>query len=154
MSIPLGEPQEPASAADFQLARQSSEVLNRFLEESPAREIVVQLPLAAGEQQISIPAPAARLLAQILHEMGQGQAVTLFPDRAELTTQEAAQILGVSRPFLVEQLKNGALPYHQVGSHRRILLADLLVYKESQRRNRLETLSELSAQAQELNLGY
>jgi excisionase family DNA binding protein len=80
--------------------------------------------------------------------------VTLLPLYTELTTQEAADLLNVSLPFLVKLIKSGALPYRKVGKHRRIYLRDVLAYKEAIDRARHETLDELVAQAQELNLGY
>ena len=88
----------------------------------------------------------------MLTQMAQGNAVTLIPIHAELTTQQAADILNVSRPFLVEQLEKNAIPYRKVGTHRRILFKDLMDYKANMDRNRLKALEELSAQGQELGI--
>jgi excisionase family DNA binding protein len=73
---------------------------------------------------------------------------------AELTTGEAADILGVSRPYLVRLLEEGAIPYHKVGTHRRIRAKDLLDYLERSRQQGKDLLDQLTAEAQELGLGY
>ena len=94
------------------------------------------------------------LLTHVLTEFAKGNAVTMFPVHAELTTQQASDLLGVSRPFPVEQLEKGELPFRKVGTHRRVLLKDLMDYKQSMYRKRHEAFDELAAQAQELDMGY
>ncbi len=140
---------------DMQLAQESSRRLTRLLAAKPRKPIRVRItPDDEPEESISIPPSAFRLLNDILTEMAKGNAVTLIPVHAELTTQQAADLLNVSRPFLVEQLEKGAIPFRKVGTHRRILFKELMAYKQTMDRNRLKTLDELSAQAQELNMGY
>ena len=101
-----------------------------------------------------IPVTAFRLLNSILTEMAKGNAVTLIPIHAELTTQQAADILKVSRPFLIEQLEKGNIPFRKIGTHRRVMFKDLMEFKRTMDHNRLEALEELSAIDQELGLGY
>ncbi len=138
------------------LAQQSSRALARFVghgkQQKPLNFRIQQDD--TPEETVSIPASAFRLLNDILTQMAQGNAVTMIPVHAELTTQQAADILNVSRPFLVEQLEKGAIAYRKIGTHRRVLFKDLMEYKVTLDRNRLQSLDELSAQAQELGMGY
>jgi len=137
------------------IARESSRRLAHFVATRRKRSLQLRIqPEDAPEESVSIPESAFRLLNDILTQMAKGNAVTLIPVHAELTTQQAANILNVSRPYLVEQLEKGVIPHRKVGTHRRILFKDLMEYKETLDRNRLKTLDELAAQAQELNLGY
>ena len=94
------------------------------------------------------------LLMRILTEMAEGNAVTLMPIHAELTTQQAASILGVSRPFFIKQMKEKLIPYRRIGTHRRVRFQDLMDYKNRFDAERAKALEELAAQAQELNMGY
>lgn len=107
-----------------------------------------------SENTVTIPATAFHLLVDILSQMAQGNAVTLIPIHAELTTQEAADLLNVSRPFLIKLLDSQAIPCRKVGRHRRIRYEDLMRYKEETDARRTEALDELVKQAQELNMGY
>ncbi len=93
-------------------------------------------------------------LREVIHEMAAGRAVMLVPVNAELTTQEAANMLNVSRPYFVKLLDEGKIPYRTVGRYRRILYEDLLRYQKVIEAKRQSAMNELTAQAQELNLGY
>jgi excisionase family DNA binding protein len=157
MATMLSDIQEgvPPTAADAQLALESSRRLSRVLAAKPKKAVRVRIePENEPAEAISIPITACRLLNGILAEMAKGNAVTLVPIHSELTTQQAADILNVSRPFLIEQLEKGAIPYRKVGTHRRVMLKDLMEFKLTMDRNRLTALEELSAMDQELGLGY
>ena len=93
-------------------------------------------------------------LRQLLTEIGQGNAVSIIPIHAELTTQEAADVLNVSRPFLVQLLEKGDMPSHKIGTHRRVRYQDVIAYKKRIDAERRKALDELAAQAQELGMGY
>ncbi len=101
-----------------------------------------------------LPSSIMRLIQHVLTEMARGNAVTVMPINAEMTTQEAAEFLNVSRPFVVKQMSSGILPYHKVGTHRRIRVQDLLAYKKNIDQNREQALADLTAEAQRLGLGY
>ncbi len=117
----------PPTEADSQLALESSRRLSRVLAAQPTKALRVRIePENEAEQAISIPVTACQLLNGILAEMAKGNAVTLVPIHSELTTRQAADILNVSRPFLIEQLEKGAIPYRKVGTHRRVMLKDLM----------------------------
>lgn len=106
----------------------------------------------ASEPTVKIPASAARLLVQILDEMSRGNAVKIVPIHAELTTQEAADLLNVSRPTLIQILEQGQIPFRKVGTHRRILFAKAMEYKRKVESDRKAALAELVAYDQEIGL--
>ena len=86
--------------------------------------------------------------------MSEGKSITIIPTDSEVSTQQAADMLNISRPHLVKLLENNIIPFKKVGSHRRILLRDLVAYEKSLQRTREEKLKFLSEQAQDFNLGY
>ena len=133
-------------------ARESSRVLSTYAR----RTEPLQVEVRENERRevVSLPAGAVRLLLDLLTEMAEGNAVTLMPMHAELTTQQAADILNVSRPYLVKLLDGGMIGHRKVGTHRRVLLRDLLTYKREIDRDRMNALDELTRQAQELDMGY
>ena len=135
------------SGKEREIARISSEKLAKFRNKT----LKVQL---GGKGECSIPACAIPLLAEMLSVMAEGQAVTVVPVQTELTTQQAAEVLGVSRPFLTKLLDSGEIPHRLVGTHRRVMLHDILEYRRQTNRNRETALEELAAEAQKLNLGY
>lgn len=103
-------------------------------------------------ETVEIPAAAADLLLRLLTQMAQGNAVTLIPIHAELTTQEAADLLGVSRPFVVKEIEARRLPARKVGSRRRVMFGDLMTYKRRSDADRQRALTELAALDDELGL--
>ncbi|MCO7516112.1 helix-turn-helix domain-containing protein [Pseudomonas guariconensis] len=103
---------------------------------------------------VELPTSALRLLVDILGELAQGNSVRVVPIHAELTTQEAADLLNVSRPHLVKLLEEGKLPFHKAGRHRRVLFSDLMTYKQKRDQASRKALDELANLSEELGLGY
>ena len=147
-TVTLRGPVAPTEA-EAQLASESGRRLARYAQ----RDLKLQIAGKRGEA-ITLPASAVRLLVRLLSEMAAGNAVTLVPIHVELTTQQAAEALGVSRPFLVNLLDKGRIPFRKVGTHRRVRFSDLMAYRQKTDRKRLKALDELAAQAQELKMGY
>jgi len=155
MPTMLGESIGPVTATEEEavLAKESSRRLSELL--GHAREFRVQTR-GNGKpgKSIALPLSAVRMLVEILTQMAQGNAVTLIPVHAELTTQQAADLLNVSRPFLVKMLEDGRLPFHKVGKHRRVRFSDVLALKQRNDEARAEALSRLVDEGQELDMGY
>ena len=107
-----------------------------------------------GDQVVELPRQAVELFSEVLSKMANGESVMLIPLHKELTTQEAADILGVSRPYVVKLLEQGEIPYKKLRRHRRIRFEDLMAYKERSDREVELALDELVAEAQELGMGY
>jgi excisionase family DNA binding protein len=141
------------SEQEVRLAQETSRKLAAYVQADAG--ITIRLLKNGHETDtVALPAGAVRLLLDILEQMARGHAVTLMPIHAELTTQQAADLLNVSRPYLVTLLQEGKIPYRKVGTHRRVRAEDIFAYKRETDAKRREALHELAAQAQELELGY
>lgn len=138
------------SAEEAELARESSRLLATFVGQKKA----ARLKVIVGKEEIIVPVAALRLLVDILAQMAEGNAVTIMPIHAELTTQQAADFLNVSRPYLVGLLERNEIPFRKVGAHRRVLFRDLVGYRDKSIASRRVALDELSEQAQKLKMGY
>mgnify|MGYP001270440190 CR=1 FL=1 len=141
------------SATEAMLARETSHRLATLLGEQSEYHIQL-MDEDHNSEMLTIPAAAMQLLAEALVEMGSGRSVTLLPVETELTTQQAADLLNVSRPYLIGLLEKDELPFHKVGTHRRLRLQDVLAYKQKVYEARLAILDELAEEAQKLNMGY
>ena len=140
---------EIPSEAEAMLARQTKNILAPRI----GSEATIDLQsILAAQPSVSIPASAARLLVQILDEMSRGNAVKIVPVHAELTTQEAADLMNVSRPTLIQMLDQNLIPYRKVGTHRRIPFVKLIEYKRQLEAQRTAALAELVAYDQEIGL--
>lgn len=140
--------------AEMQQARESSHQLAQLLPQLQDQLLLQAKDTQGHIQELYLPASAVRLLLSLLSEMAQGHAVTLVPYHAELTTQQAADYLNMSRPHLVGLLEKGVIPFRKVGTHRKVQFLDIVAYQQKNKRQRETALNELVAQAQELDMGY
>ena len=120
--------QLPPSEEESTTARISKQLLSRYTQDD--QPLTLRVIDSDQEEPIELPSGAVSLLMDILGAMAAGQGITLIPERAELTTVQAADILNVSRPFLIKLLEEGKIPYRKVGKHRRIRMEDVMNYKQ------------------------
>lgn len=153
VDVPQDEPRLPTEH-ESALARESSRALSVHVSSKSDERYLCVIDDNGEQEKVTIPSSAFRLLLEILSEMSLGNAVNVTPVHAILTTQEAADMLNVSRPFLVKLIERGDIPFHKTGAHRRIYYKDLIDYKAKIDSQRSNSLNELAAQAQELNMGY
>lgn len=148
----LAHRQMPPSPQDAAIARASGQLLSRFAR--PHRPLTLRVRDADQDQPLELPTGAVELLMDILEAMAAGRGVTLIPENAELTTVQAAEILNVSRPFLIRLLDENVIPHRKVGKHRRIRMEDVMAYKARIDSDREAVLDQLAAEAQEQDMGY
>lgn len=132
------------------LARDSSRQLASEIK--AGRGFRLQVENGKLGRPMAIPPAAVKLLLDILTEMSKGNAVTLIPVHAELTTVQAAEVLNVSRPHLIKLLDRGDIPHHKVGTHRRVRFLELMAYKKKKDEARRQALTELTALDQECGI--
>lgn len=149
----LRELQLPDKTAADQAAQAVAE-LNEFLRSHPTPTGRVRLCTEGdgAETQIVVPVVALRFFVDVLAELANGNAVTVAPVHAELTTQQAADLLNVSRPYLIKLLDEERIPFRRVGNRRKIQLVDVLDYKHRDDARRQEVLDEMTREAEDLGL--
>lgn len=153
MAIPLSVRTQPLAPGDreAQIARLSRQTLASLMQSEDG-----ELRFRAGGDndaaEIILPHSAAQLLLGALEEIGKGNGVTLIPTDAELSTQQAAEIARVSRPFFVKLLEEGKIPFRMVGAHRRVLYRDVARYIEAEEARRVQVMEELVAETERLGL--
>lgn len=148
----LAHRQLPPSAQEAAMARVSGQVLSPFVQQK--RPLTLRVRVAGQEKPFELPTGAVALLMDILEAMAAGRGMTLIPENAELTTVQAADMLNVSRPFLIKLLDENVLPHRKVGKHRRIRMEDVMAYKAAIDRERETVLDQLAREAQEQGMAY
>ncbi|MFD0555433.1 excisionase family DNA binding protein [Stackebrandtia endophytica] len=139
-------------AVDADVAARASRRIRDYLASHPEAPEVVEIEMEHGEPTLVLPRQAVVMFAQILTHLAEGEGVSVIPSHAELTTQQAAHMLNVSRPFLIGLLDSGEIPHRKVGRHRRVKFTDLQAYLRRDDAKRREVADELSALSQELGL--
>lgn len=117
-----------------------------------AGDAPISLVAKGEEEMVELPKAVSQVLKQIVYHMENNRTVFIVPIGPMLTTQEAADILGVSRPYLVKLLENGEIPFSSVGTHRRVHVNDVLEYKKRRSKEQEEALGELTRLSQEMGL--
>lgn len=136
------------------LARESSRALSAYLKTPADVQQIDFVDTKGTAHPVRVPQSALRLLIDVLTQIGEGNAVSIIPIHAELTTQEAADALNVSRPHLVQLLEVRQIPFHKVGKHRRVRYQDVMAYKQRIDDERQKALDALAEEAQKHNMGY
>ena len=143
----------PDSAAEAAEAARSLAPLLRK-KRGASEHVTVVAEGGGDEARVVVPRAAFELFVRILGEMANGNAVTIVPVHAELTTQQAAELLNVSRPYMVTLLEDGKMPFRMVGTRRRVRFEDLVRFKQQDEADREKVVDELTAEAQRLGLDY
>ena len=144
----------PTAEISFSLHDLSPEMLTQFqqrLQGLATRQSTVALKIGK-EPELLVPEALVKLLLQALQQAAAGKKMVLMEADAEISPEKASALLHVSRPFLVKQLDSGAIPFHWVGTHRRLRLADVLAYKQQRQARSLETLRQMREEAEDLGL--
>ncbi len=139
---------------DISMAQTGLQTLDSETRKKFSRNSVRLVFGVENSSEVNLPPQAVEALTEVLEHLAHGREVTVSAQPVEYSTQQAAGYLRVSRPFLVGLLEKKEIPFRKVGTHRRVLFADLQSYKEKIDAQRLKTLEDLAAQAQELGLGY
>jgi excisionase family DNA binding protein len=135
--------------ADAEVMTQLSTEINEIYREHGEARL-----LGPDGEMIGIPASAFQALRRVVDAMSRGQTIVLAPQEEELTSQQAADLLRVSRPHLVKLLDDGEIPFHRVGTHRRVRVEDVLAYRKRRFQNRREKLDELTRLSEDFEGGY
>lgn len=138
--------------AEVEQAKISSRTLAKYAD---VDRVQLSLRGSSGESDdLVLPGHVLQILLDVLSEMSKGNAISLIPHHQEVSTQEAANLLNMSRPFLVGLLEKGEIPFRRVGAHRRVLLTEVMAYRDKTDQLRGQALDELATLSQDEDMGY
>jgi excisionase family DNA binding protein len=138
----------PPTPVEAQLAAQTSRHIAALLEHAP--DVITLTSPQIPNTEVTLSVATLRIIAAVMDQVGRGFAVSITPINRELSTKEAADVLNVSRPFVIKLLDEGKIAHRKVGSHRRVRLEDLLEYRATMERERTNALDELTRLGQEM----
>ncbi|WP_253822010.1 helix-turn-helix domain-containing protein [Vibrio sp. 99-8-1] len=142
------------SGEEIALAKLGSQELSAVMETNGGAQRINVIDKSGKTHEVTIPASALNMMIEVLTQLGQGNSVSITPIHAELTTQEGADMLNMSRPTFIKLLDSKEIPFSRTGNRRKVAYADLIEYKNRLEEIRLATLDELSALDQEMGMGY
>lgn len=139
---------------DSDVIRPSTEELTQLkkFEELLSKDSKLARLIGPDGKEMVLPVPVYETLRQAVHLLADGNAISIVPKAHELTTQEAAEILNVSRPFVIQLLEKDEIPFHLVGSHRRIQFSDVIQYKKRRDLNRRKAIRKIASISEEAGL--
>lgn len=142
------------SAEEIALAKLGSQELSAVIETNGEAQKINVVDKSGKTHEVTIPASALNMMIEMLTQLGQGNSVSITPIHAELTTQEGADMLNMSRPTFIKLLDSQEIPFSRTGNRRKVAFADLMEYKTNLEEQRLASLAELSELDQEMGMGY
>ncbi|MFK3978142.1 helix-turn-helix domain-containing protein [Shewanella vesiculosa] len=142
------------SAEEIALAKLGSQELSAVMETNGEAQRINVIDKSGKTHEVMIPSSALNMMIEVLTQLGQGNSVSITPIHAELTTQEGADILNMSRPTFIKLLDSKEIIFSRTGNRRKVAYADLMEYKSRLEENRLAALAELSALDQDMDMGY
>lgn len=135
-------------------APEESSAVRELDSELHEAEVAPTSLIAPDGRKLELPASVFEVLARVVHEMARGNAVSVVPIGMMLTTQQAAEIVGVSRPYLIRLLESGEIPFEKVGAHRRVRFEDVMAYRRRRDVRRREALRKLTRESERLGIEY
>lgn len=142
------------TAEEIALAKLGSQELSAVVESNGEAQRINIIDKTGKLHEVAIPASALKLMIEVLTQLGEGNSVNITPVHAELTTQEGADMLNMSRPTFIKLLDSGVIPFNRIGNRRKVPFSSVIEYKQNLEEQRLAVLDELSTLDQEFGMGY